>query len=139
MVLSKLGVTQAIIPRTSMAIPFVPLATVGQWLVIFGLAPSAEEIFFRCILLSLFLTVFKWKFIFSNLVQGILFAAYHIASYAGEISVSAISSVSGSFVAAFAFGLLAGYLTKRFGLMSAIIAHMVINGILLFSGFIIIT
>lgn len=122
----------------SMALPYVPLATAGQYLITVGAAPLAEEAFFRMLLLSLLLTVFGLSFWIANAIQAGLFSIYHITAYAGVIETSAILSVSGSFVAAIIFGLLAGYLVKRYGLAASIAAHAVVNFVLLTGGFVII-
>lgn len=127
----------------SLALPTIPMAgmlatTAGQWIVIVGLAPVAEELFFRCLLLSLLVTFVGWKFWQANLVQATAFSFYHIIAYAGEIAASAIMNTATAFIAAFVFGLVAGWLVKKFGLTTPIVAHALLNAALLSTGFILI-
>jgi len=119
----------------SMVNPAVPFAgflatTIGQWLVVGLLAPISEELFFRCILLSL-LVVMGMNFWAANLIQAGAFSLYHTIAYASEISLAAYITMGGAFLAAFAAGLLFGWLAKRFGLAASIAAHAVINTVIL--------
>ena len=93
----------------------------------FLIAPINEEIFFRGFLINRAKNFFKgsgkanskdrWALWFGIIVSAIIFGALHI----DYLSVS-------EFVAAFVFGILAGYVfTKTKSLYPSIIAHIVVN------------
>ncbi len=75
----------------------------------------------------------------ANIITGIGFGLYHIKVYAGEISASAIMSVSSTFITAIIVGIIAGYLVRwRKSLAAGIGLHMCLNA-LLYLGFVIVT
>ena len=72
------------------------------------------------------------NFHIANIIKSVIFGVYHIKAYAGEISTSAIMSVSSTFITAIVVGILAGYLVKwRKSLTASIGLHMCLNALLL--------
>ncbi len=139
--------TGKLMPGFSMAVPVLQLALSGQALVIIGIAPIAEELFFTCILLSFGVLVLERNhsscpftayrdcassrsFWIANIAKSLIFSAYHLWVYAGIITASAVLSMSGAFIAAFLFSLLSGWLARKYGLMASIGAHMTFNFII---------
>ena len=85
------------------------------------------------------ISTLNMDFHIANIITAVGFGMYHIMIYAGEISASAIMSVSSTFITAILVGVFAGYLVRwRKSLMAGIGLHMCLNA-LLYLGFVIVT
>ena len=137
------------IPGMSMGVPLLP-ATVGdnlKWVVICLFAPIIEEVLTRGALLGLVKymereggigTFELWAAI---IIQAIFFTMLHATSYAAGWyeaptwmgAFGTLSAVSASLLAAFIFGIVAGWFVTRDGIENlgvSIVAHYIVNQIL---------
>lgn len=121
LVLTKIKILGSVV---SMAVPQVPLSISGQGLITIVVAPICEEIFFSLALLSI-LSLFL-PFFWAVILKSIGFSAYHFFAYTG--GTGDISVVAGSFIGAFIFGMVGGYLAKYIGLEASISGHGFFNG-----------
>jgi len=132
-----------IIPAFSIGLPTSAFAleTQSRFLIVVGVAPVIEELFFRGIMFSYLLGKFKGllsplsgikdktiMFWTAVIIQALAFSAYHAAAY-GSFELA-----SGSFfVAALAGVLFALIASRQKSVTSAIMAHVAFNGWLLTS------
>jgi membrane protease YdiL (CAAX protease family) len=135
------------VPGLSIGIPTLPAAISDslESVIIVGVAPIVEEIFFRGVLLAFLLSTplgrkNQW---FAIVGQAALFALAHVGAYitgiyeypAFAVGLDAFMMNIGAFMAAFAFGLLAGVFVNRNrikNLTFAIVFHSIVNAILWF-------
>lgn len=143
-------VIQRIIPSFSLGLPSVPLALVDsvKFVIIVYIAPTVQEYVFRGALLGALRDndLYKLSFWKANFTQAGLFSLEHLVAYGiflGQLATltelyGAFAAVVGLFVAAFLFGLFAGWLANKTGsLLPSIVSHMIINGLLWSAGFVI--
>ena len=104
----------------------VSIGAVTSFLVVGLVAPVVEEAVFRGVALPILMQRFG-KFV-ALFLSALVFAGFHWLVYGASLSVS------GAFIGAGIFGILAGFLALRFGLLSSIVAHSLINVSLFFGG-----
>lgn len=143
-------ILSAISPAFSLLTPSLSLSISSdiRWFIIVWIAPIAEEAF-RASTIGLLRDVYpRWKFTIVNIIQALVFASLHIFVYG--IGLGALQTwsaaygtflaVSGSLLAAFLFGLIAGYMMHRMdNITPSILSHMIINGWLVAKGFIVVS
>lgn len=116
-----------------------PLATTGQYMTVVVASPLVEEISFRIVLFAILFIVIGLSFFWSTLISSAVFSLYHIQSYAGELAINPILSVSGAFLSAFIIAVLICYVNKWRGSATAGMGvHGTINGGVVSGQFIII-
>lgn len=132
-------------PNFSLLTPQLPFSLVEgvKAIILIGFAPILESGLFRSALLHLFQETYGMSFTQANLLQGgILFPSYHalaygilLSSYSNLIELfGATQAILGSLIVAGIFGVMIGYLVKRFGtLLVEIIPHAIINGFIFFT------
>jgi len=132
----------------SIGAPSLPLALSDQVraAILLVFAPIIQESVFRKIIIERLMNRYNMSFWKSNGLQAALFASYHFLSYGILLKyietvselIGTFGAVSGLFITAFAFGLIAGYVKhKTDNLAPGIIAHSGINGYLWGAGFVI--
>ena len=138
-----------IAPSFSLLTPTISLAISEdvRFFVIVLLAPWIEEAW-RSAVIGFIEDVYKpKKFWITNLAQSSLFSGLHVlvygvalAAYAKWIEAfGALNAVLGSLIAALAFGLISGYMMKKFkNIIPSGVAHMIINFILIAAGLIVV-
>jgi len=114
-------------------IPTQPQSFFGKFVVVGGIAPLFEEVFFRGALLFI-LTVLPLALIPIILINGAGFSAFHWFVYG-----QSLAATNGSFVGALIFGMFATWITiQRKSIIPAIICHAIFNLWILYTyGFII--
>ena len=107
----------------------ITLDDLGKFLIIVGVAPIVEEIFFRQFVLSFFDDKieknFKIKtpFFVASILTAIVFSLFHLSAYGGSLQ-----GAGGSFFSAFLMGLVFAYEVKWFkSVLPSIMTHMVLN------------
>lgn len=104
---------------------------VGKFLVIVIIAPIVEEIVFRSLLFTFVQNHVK-SLTASALIQGGVFALFHMVAYSGilieSFNLSAVLVVGGAFLSAFLFGTAMAFsVRKTNNLLTSIIPHAMIN------------
>lgn len=114
-------------------IPTIALAfdTVTQILIVVFLAPILEELFFRGVLFPILRD--KFNLWIGVLGSAVTFSIFHALAYGN------IVTMSGAFIGAFVFGIIASLLdNKTNNVIPSIIMHMIVNasilGILVIAG-----
>lgn len=108
----------------NLAIPLdLPFSLTANAFVVIFVAPIVETLFFTSILSVLNLYMNFWT---SLTIRSLMFSGYHYVSYV-VLSSSSISNVSGAFIGAFVFSMVAGYLASKFGAEADAGMHGFIN------------
>ncbi len=135
-------------PALSIGVPSLPLALSSQvrYVILIVIAPIIQEAVFRKIILERLMNKYGMNFAKANVYQAAGFSVYHFLSYGIVLKyiesvsqlVGTFGAVSGLFITAFAYGLVAGYVkNKTNNLLPGIIAHSLINSFLATAGFVI--
>ena len=130
-----------IVPNFALGFPSLPASIADNLkaVIIIVLAPVLEEAFFNKAILETLQIRFKLSYVKANVYKSLLFASFHTLAYGIYLNsieklsvlVGTFGAVSGLFITAFLFSLLAGYLLKKYkNLLITIIAHGIINGYL---------
>ena len=132
-------------PNFSLLTPELPFSLVEgvRGIILIGFAPVLESGLFRGALLHIFQESYGMSFTQANFLQGgVLFPSYHALAYGLLLSsyktlielFGATNAIIGSLVVAGFFGIVIGYLVKKFGtLLVEIVPHAIINGFIFFS------
>lgn len=137
-----------IAPSFSLLTPTLSLSVSEdiRWAIIVILAPIAEE-YFRSATMGYIRDIYKSKFWTTNIFQAIIFALLHTLVYGVALNAydkwidvyGAFGAVAGSLVAAFAFGLLSGYMMEKFkDIVPSIGSHQIINFWLVSKGMVVV-
>jgi membrane protease YdiL (CAAX protease family) len=110
-------------PGVTIGVPVLPAAASGdQFIVSSGVAPVVEELGFRGIGLALADSYLPW--IFAALAVSVTFSLYHYVTYG--------AAMSGAFLGAFIFSMVACFVVKRYkSIVPVIIMHAIFNTYLL--------
>ena len=107
-----------IAPNITIGVPVLPMSVNDQYLVAGFVAPVAEEIAFRGVLLSI--ADKALPFMFATLVVSVVFSVYHLAAYG--------MAASGAFFGAFLFSVIACLVIKKTrSLIPVILMHSIFN------------
>lgn len=137
-------VLNKIAPAFSLLTPEAPFAlgSFFRGIVIIGFAPVLEAGGFRGALMNVLMQKYKLSFAKANIIQGIVFGAYHLLAYGVALGTletltqffGATAAISGSLLTATGYGILVGALVFRFNsIMVELASHMPINAGLFFT------
>lgn len=128
-----------VLPGFSLLTPEIPFSIIQgvRFIIVVGIAPILEESLFRGFLLNSLQTTYHLSFTSSNLIQGgVLFPSYHFLAYQIFLTtlenikqlIGATQAVLGALITAAVFGIISGYLVRRFKTMTvSITTHLFIN------------
>ena len=130
------------IPGFSMGLPLLPgaIGDTFKFVIIILIAPVAEEIFFRGIVLGYLrsLSIFKNKLFLVIIIQAALFSLAHLVAYVTNFysfpnftsGMTAFNANISAFLAAFVFGTVVAYFVTRNGIRNMVFAiffHAILN------------